>query len=603
MRILGISAFYHDSAAALIDSGNIVAAAQEERFSRLKQDKRFPNNSIDFILKESKMKINDIDAIVYYENPRIKLDRLLSSYIEYAPTGRKSFIQAMTEWSGGKLFIEKIIRDKLKYDGKVNSVLHHESHAASAFYPSPFKSSAIITADGVGEWQTTTYGVGNGNSLEIIGSIDFPHSIGMLYSAMTQFLGFKVNSGEYKVMGLAPYGTPKYANLIMTKIVEVYSDGSIKLNLDYFDFIVGESTISAEWEKLFKRKKRMPESNLTQDDMDLAASIQWVTETIMIKIAKFVKNQTKEKNLCLAGGVALNCVANGKIDSEMIFENIWIQPAAGDSGGALGSALFYWYKTLNQSRTTDAKKDSMQGSYLGPKYQNEDIEQFLISFNIPYKKIENPSLTAAKLLSEGKIIGWFQGRMEFGPRSLGSRSILGDARSPEMQKNMNLKIKFRESFRPFAPAVIEEEAKEWFDIKSNSPYMLLVSSVLDKHRTQLNDYEKNLFGIEKLNQIRSSIPAITHVDYSARVQTVSKQTNPKFWELISEFKKLTNVPVIVNTSFNVRGEPIVCSPEDAYNCFIKTNIDFLILENLIIENISSLPEIGILNSNSQLMLD
>jgi carbamoyltransferase len=347
----------------------------------------------------------------------------------------------------------------------------------------------------------------------------------------------------------------------------------------------------------------MPESNLTQDDMDLAASIQWVTETIMIKIAKFVKNQTKEKNLCLAGGVALNCVANGKIDSEMIFENIWIQPAAGDSGGALGSALFYWYKTLNQSRTTDAKKDSMQGSYLGPKYQNEDIEQFLISFNIPYKKIENPSLTAAKLLSEGKIIGWFQGRMEFGPRSLGSRSILGDARSPEMQKNMNLKIKFRESFRPFAPAVIEEEAKEWFDIKSNSPYMLLVSSVLDKHRTQLNDYEKNLFGIEKLNQIRSSIPAITHVDYSARVQTVSKQTNPKFWELISEFKKLTNVPVIVNTSFNVRGEPIVCSPEDAYNCFIKTNIDFLILENLIIENISSLPEIGILNSNSQLMLD
>lgn len=603
MKILGISAFYHDSAAALIDSGKILSAVQEERFSRLKQDRRFPQNSIDFMLKEFKMKINDIDAIVYYENPRIKLDRLLSSYFEYAPKGRKSFIEAMTEWSGGKLFIEKIIRDYLNYNGKVHSVLHHESHAASAFYPSPFKNSAIITADGVGEWQTTTYGFGNQNSLDILGSINFPHSIGMLYSAMTQFLGFKVNSGEYKVMGLAPYGEPKYVSLIMKNIVEVCFDGSIKLNLDYFDFMVGESTISNKWEKLFKRKKRIPESNLTQFDMDLAASIQFVTEIIMLRIAKFVKQQTKEKNLCLAGGVALNCVANGKIDNEKIFENIWVQPAAGDSGGALGSALFYWHKTLNKPRMIGAGGDSMNGAYLGPRFESDDIEQFLISFKIPHKKIARPAHTAAKLISEGKIIGWFQGRMEFGPRSLGSRSILGDARSPEMQKNMNLKIKFRESFRPFAPAVIEEDAKDWFDLKSMSPYMLLVCNVLEKHRTKLNDYDKNLFGIEKLNQVRSSIPAITHVDYSARVQTVSKQTNPKFWELISEFKKLTGVPVIVNTSFNVRGEPIVCTPEDAYNCFVKTSIDFLILEDYIIENVSELPKIPILNFNSKIMLD
>lgn len=603
MRILGISAFYHDSAAALIDSGRILAAAQEERFTRLKQDKRFPINAIDFILKDSNLKINDINAIVYYENPRIKLDRLLSSYIQYAPKGRKSFIEAMTEWSGGKLFIEHIIRNKLKYKGEVHSVLHHESHAGSAFYPSPFESSAIITADGVGEWQTTTFGVGNKNSVEILGSINFPHSIGMLYSAMTQFLGFKVNSGEYKVMGLAPYGTPKYADLIKKEIVDIFPDGSIKLNLNYFDFMVGHSTISNEWENLFKRKKRMPESNLTQDDMDLAASIQLITEIIMIKMAKFVKSQTNEKNLCLAGGVALNCVANGKIDNEKIFENIWIQPAAGDSGGALGSALFHWHKTLNQPRVANPKKDSMQGAYLGPKYKNDDIEQFLINFKIPYKKIENPAITAAKLLAEGKIIGWFQGRMEFGPRSLGSRSILGDARSPEMQKNMNLKIKFRESFRPFAPAVIEEEASDWFDIRSNSPYMLLVSSVLTKHRTELDAHEKNLFGIEKLNQIRSTIPAITHVDYSARVQTVSKETNYKFWELISEFKRLTGVPVVVNTSFNVRGEPIVCTPEDAYNCFVKTNIDFLILENMLIANEGTLPKIEILNPNSRIMLD
>ncbi len=603
MKILGISAFYHDSAAALIDSGRIVAAAQEERFSRVKQDKRFPKNAINFILKEANLNIDEIDAIVYYENPRIKFKRLISSYIEYAPKGKHSFVEAMTEWSSGKLFVESTIRNKLDYEGKIQSILHHQSHAASAFFPSPFENSAIITADGVGEWQTTTYGIGEGNSIEIIGSINFPHSIGMLYSAVTQFLGFKVNSGEYKVMGLAPYGAPKYADLIMKELVDIYYDGSFKLNLDYFDFIVGDSTINENWETLLKRKKRKPESLLTQDDMDLASSIQLVTEIIMIRIAKFVKKETASTNLCLAGGVALNCVANGKIEQENVFENIWIQPAAGDSGGALGAALFYWYKTLNQPRSADLINDSMQGAFLGPKYENGDIEQFLKAFNVPFKKIPNPTKTVAKLLAEGKIIGWFQGRMEYGPRSLGSRSILGDARSPNMQKNMNLKIKFRESFRPFAPAVLEEDANEWFQIKSKSPYMLLVSSILDKHRKELVKEDKNLFGIERLNQVRSVIPAVTHVDYSARVQTVSKDTNLKFWELLSEFKKLTGVPVLVNTSFNVRGEPIVCTPEDAYNCFLKTNIDFLVLENILIEKTNLLPRIENLDFQTELVMD
>jgi carbamoyltransferase len=603
MRILGISAFYHDSAAALIDSGQIVAAAQEERFSRKKHDKRFPINSIEFVLDYAGLNIGDIDAIVYFENPRLKFKRLLSSYMAYAPKGKQSFIDAMNEWSGGKLFVEKIIRKKLGYKGKITNVLHHESHAASAFFASPFESAAFITADGVGEWQTTSFGTGKKNNLEVLGSIDFPHSLGLLYSAVTQFLGFKVNSGEYKVMGLAPYGNPKYSDLILRELIDLKDDGSFKLNIEYFDFIVGDGMINTKWETLFGRSRREPESLLTQDDMDLAASIQDVIDISMLKLARHVKKVTGEKNLCMAGGVALNCVANGKIEKEGLFENIWIQPAAGDSGGAIGSALFYWYQTLGNSREIDPLTDSMNGAYLGPEYSSQEIKAFLNGFEIPYDYVENPMEIAAKFLSDGKVVGWFQGRMEFGPRALGSRSILGDPRSPQMQKNMNLKIKFRESFRPFAPSILEERISEWFELKSLSPYMLIVADVLEKHRIKTDPDGENLFGIDKLNLTRSSIPAVTHVDHSSRIQTVSRKTNPKFWSLLNEFNKITSVPILVNTSFNVRGEPIVCTPEDAYNCFLKTKIDYLFIENYMIKNSSSLPRPAIYNEENILELD
>lgn len=603
MKIIGISAFYHDSAAALIESGNIIAAAQEERFSRKKHDKRFPVNSIKFILEYSDLSINDIDVIVYYENPRLKLVRLLYSYLAYAPKGKQSFIEAMNEWSNGKLFVEKIIRDKLGFKGKVTKVLHHESHAASAFFPSPFDSAAFITADGVGEWQTTSFGVGSDNRLDVLGSINFPHSLGLLYSAVTQFLGFKVNSGEYKVMGLAPYGNPIYSDLILNKLIDLKEDGSFKLNTEYFDFIVGEKMINSKWEILFGRKRREPESFLSQDDMDLAASIQDVIDQAMLKLARHVKHVTGEKNLCLAGGVALNCVANGKIQKEGLFENIWIQPAAGDSGGAIGSALFYWYQNQRNSRIVDPSTDSMGGAYLGPEYNSSEIKAFLQAFKIPFTYIDNPMKEAAKLLSDEKVIGWFQGRMEFGPRALGCRSILGDPRSSDMQKKMNLMIKFRESFRPFAPSILEEKLSEWFDIKSLSPYMLMVADVLEEHRIETFEDQENLFGIDKLNLKRSKIPAVTHVDYSARVQSVSRKTNPKYWELLNEFNKITSVPILVNTSFNVRGEPIVCTPEDAYNCFVRTKIDFLFLENYMIENSSELPRIDFFENNIVLELD
>jgi carbamoyltransferase len=603
MRILGISAFYHDSAAALIDSGRIVAAAQEERFSRKKHDKRFPIHSIEFVLDYAGLNIGDIDAIVYFENPRLKFKRILSSYIAYAPKGNQSFIDAMCEWSGGKLFVEKIIRKKLGFKGEIKSVIHHESHAGSAFFPSPFESAAFITADGVGEWQTTSFGTGMKNSLKVLGSIDFPHSLGLLYSAVTQFLGFKVNSGEYKIMGLAPYGSPKYSDLILRELIDLKEDGSFKLNIEYFDFIVGNEMINAKWDTLFGRSRREPESLLTQDDMDIAASIQNVIDDSMLKLARHVKKVTGEKNLCMAGGVALNCVANGKIEKEGIFENIWIQPAAGDAGGAIGAALYYWYQILGNSRKIDPSEDSMNGAYLGPQYSSEEIKAFLNGFGIPHEYVENPMKIAAKFLSNGKVIGWFQGRMEFGPRALGSRSILGDPRSPRMQKNMNLKIKFRESFRPFAPSIMEERVSQWFDLKSSSPYMLLVADVLEKHHIKPDQDDANLFGIDKLNLTRSSIPAVTHVDHSSRIQTVSKKTNQRFWSLLDEFDKITSVPILVNTSFNVRGEPIVCTPEDAYNCFLKTKIDYLFIENYMIKNSPYLPRPAIYTEENNLELD
>ena len=603
MKILGISAFYHDSAAALIDSGLVVSAAQEERFSRKKHDKRFPMNSIKFILENSNLKINDIDVIVYYENPKIKFRRIIASYLSNAPTGRLSFMDAMEEWVGGKLFIKRVIRKKLGYKGKISYILHHESHAASAYFPSPFDSAAFITADGVGEWQTTSFGIGDGNNIKVLGSINFPHSLGLLYSAVTQFLGFKVNSGEYKVMGLAPYGRPIYSDLILNELIDLKEDGSFKLNIEYFDFIVGEKMINTKWEKLFGRKQREPESLLSQADMDLAASIQCVIDDAMLKLARHVKHHTGERNLCMAGGVALNCVANGKIEKEGLFENIWIQPAAGDSGGALGSALFYWYQVLGNARKISSPDDFMNGSYLGPKFSNTEIRAFLDGFNIPFEYLENPEKDAAKLLSDGYVVGWFQGQMEFGPRALGSRSILGDPRSAEMQRKMNLKIKFRESFRPFAPSILEEQLNSWFDLKSPSPYMLMVADIQESRRVKKLSNDENLFGIDKLNIVRSRIPAVTHVDYSARIQTVSRKSNQKYWELLNEFYKLTEVPVLVNTSFNVRGEPIVCTPEDAYNCFIKTEIDYLFLENFKIRNSKHLPEIRGYDIENKMELD
>jgi len=603
VKILGISAFYHDSAAALIDSGNILAAAQEERFTRKKHDKRFPINSISFILENSNLDINDIDAIVYYENPRIKLMRIFSSYLSNAPQGKHSFIDAMSEWAGGKLFIKRVIRKKLGYKGKILNVLHHESHASSAFFPSPFESAAFITADGVGEWQTTSFGIGSSNRIEVLGSVNFPHSLGLLYSAVTQFLGFKVNSGEYKIMGLAPYGKPIYADLILRELIDLKEDGSFKLNIEYFDFIVGEKMTNSKWETLFGRKQREPEGDISQDDMDLAASIQDVIDQAMLKFARHVKRQTGEINLCMAGGVALNCVANGKIEKAGLFENIWVQPAAGDSGGALGAALFYWYQILGSNRKISSSEDSMNGAYLGPEYSSSQIKSFLNGFDIPFEYIDNPMKDAARLLSEGSVIGWFQGRMEFGPRALGARSILGDPRSPEMQRKMNLKIKFRESFRPFAPSILEEHLGDWFDLKKPSPYMLMVADILNFHRTDTLTSDENLFGIEKLNVIRSKVPAVTHVDYSSRIQSVSRETNERYWELIYEFYKITSVPILVNTSFNVRGEPIVCTPEDAYNCFVKTEIDYLFMENFKIKNSTLLPKIRGFDVHNSVALD
>ena len=588
--ILGISAFYHDSAAALIKDGKIVAAAQEERFSRKKHDPRYPYNAIQYVLKEGKINLNKVDHIVFFEKPFLKFERLLETYMAFAPRGFKSFSLSMPIWLREKLFQKKFLFDKLKQHdenfsdiNKIKFSEHHYSHAASAFYPSPFKEAIILTLDGVGEWATTTVAIGDKNNLQILKEIHFPHSLGLLYSAFTYYSGFKVNSGEYKLMGLAPYGKPVFKDLIIDKLLDLKIDGSFKLNMSYFNYATGLTMTNSKFSKLFGENVRDPKKDLlTQFHMDIAASIQAVTEEIVLRITKSISQKYKIKNLCLAGGVALNCVANGKVLKEKIFENIWIQPAAGDAGGSLGAALAYWHHELGKPR--EDFKDQMHGSYLGPKFENDQIESKLKSLNAKYKKYsvdETISITAKELAKE-KTIGWFQGRMEFGPRALGGRSILADPRSERMQKQLNLKIKFRESFRPFAPSVLREDVNEWFELDNDSPYMLLVADVKKNKQIKMKTEDENLFGIEKLNVKRSSIPAITHVDYSARIQTVHKETNPRYYNLIKEFKKNTNCSVLVNTSFNVRGEPIVCSVEDAFNCFMGTNLDVLVIEDFIL---------------------
>ena len=589
-KILGISAFYHDSAASILVDGNIIAAAQEERFSRKKHDPRYPFNAIKYVLEEAKLKLNEVDHIVFFEKPFLKFERLLETYMAFAPKGFKSFSLSMPIWLREKLFQKKFLYDKLKQHdenfndiSKINFSEHHYSHAASAFYPSPFEEAIILTLDGVGEWATTTVAIGKKNKLEIIKEIHFPHSLGLLYSAFTYYTGFKVNSGEYKLMGLAPYGKPIFKDLIFDRLLDLKEDGSFKLDMEYFNYATGLTMTNNKFSKLFGHPVRDPRKDLlTEFHMDIAASIQAVTEEIVLRITKNISSKYKIKNLCLAGGVALNCVANGKIQKNKIFDNIWIQPAAGDAGGSLGAALAYWHHEMTMPRIDF--KDQMKGSYLGPKFENKVIEEKLQLLNAVYKKLSSKEVISltAKELSNEKTVGWFQGRMEFGPRALGGRSILADPRSSKMQKELNLKIKFRESFRPFAPSVLFEDINKWFELNCESPYMLLVAEVKKEKQIKMKKEDEKLFGIEKLNIKRSSIPAITHVDYSARIQTVHEETNQKYYDLIKEFKKITNCPVLVNTSFNVRGEPIVCSIEDAFNCFMGTNLDILVLEDCVL---------------------
>ena len=588
ISILGISAFYHDSAAAIVIDGEIVAAAQEERFSRKKHDSSYPYHAIEFVLNFSKIKVSELDAIVFFEKPFLKFERLLETYVAMAPKGFLQFSKAMPAWLKEKLFQKKLLFNLLKQhdenfknDKKLFFSEHHLSHAASAFYPSPFDEAIVLTADGVGEWATTTVAVGKKNELKIKKEIHFPHSLGLLYSAFTYYTGFKINSGEYKLMGLAPYGEPKYVNIIEKNLIDVKDDGSFKLNQKYFNYTTGLTMTNEKFHKLFGSKPRNANNEkISQFHMDIAASIQNVTENIMLKICTSLKQEYKIPNLCLAGGVALNCVANGKILKKKIFDNIWIQPAAGDAGGSLGAALAYWYLELKKERRV-SKIDNMKGSFLGPYYSEENIKKILDTLGAKYEHLTEENLInkTVKDLSKGNAIGWFQGRMEFGPRALGARSILGDPRSENMQKILNLKVKYRESFRPFAPSVLRESVNEWFDISVDSPYMLMVSNVKESKQKKMTDNEKKLFGIEKLNLIRSEIPAVTHVDYSARIQTVHLETNKKYYNLINKFKELTNCPVIINTSFNVRGEPIVNTPEEAFRCFMGTNLDNLAIGN------------------------
>lgn len=591
MYILGISAFYHDSAACLVKDGEILSAAQEERFTRKKHDHNFPEKAIEFCLADAGIKTDQLDLVAFYDKPFLKFERLLETYLAFAPVGIKSFIKAMPLWIKEKLWMKEMIKDKLGYSGKIIFPEHHESHAASAFYPSPYNKAAILTMDGVGEWTTTSYGIGDGNDIKLLADIKFPHSLGLLYSALTYYTGFKVNSGEYKVMGLAPYGKPKYKQLIYDHLIDVKDDGSFRMNMEYFSYCQGLTMTNEKFNKLFGGPPRVPETNLTQKEMDIARSLQEVTEEIVLKLGNHVYEETGLKNLCLAGGVALNCVANGRLLREGPFENIWIQPAAGDAGGALGAALIGWYKYHNKPRTSDDKKDKQKGSYLGPDFSDEEIKSFIKSFNLSAKRYDDDQLieNVVNLINSEKVIGWFDGKMEFGPRALGSRTIIGDARSPKMQATMNIKIKFREGFRPFAPSVLFEKVSDFFEIKKESPYMLLTADVKTERRITMTDEEQNKWGIEKLNVVRSDIPAITHVDYSARLQTVHKETNPRYHKLISKFEEKTGCAVIINTSFNVRGEPIVCTPKDAYKCFMRTDMDNLVLGNYLLSKEEQKP--------------
>lgn len=582
--ILGISAYYHDSAACLLKNGDILAAVQEERFSRKKHDHRFPKQAIEFCLNYAGITSSEIDLVAFYDKPFLKFERLLETYLTFAPHGIKSFIKAMPLWIKEKLWMKDLIQKELGYHGKIIFPEHHESHAASAFYPSPFSVAAILTMDGVGEWTTSSYGIGNSNLIELLADIKFPHSLGLLYSAFTYYTGFKVNSGEYKVMGLAPYGEPKYKQLIYDHLIDVKEDGSFRMNMEYFNYCAGLTMTNSKFNKLFGGPPRVPESKLTQRDMNLARSLQDVTEEIVMKMGNHVYKETRLKNLTLAGGVALNCVANGKLLREGPFENIWIQPAAGDAGGALGAALIGWYNYIGKSRVADEINDLQKGSYLGPEFADDEIHSFIHSYNHAAKRLDETKLikTVSSLIANEKVIGWFDGRMEFGPRALGARSIIGDARSPKMQALMNIKIKFREGFRPFAPSVLFEKVGEFFEIEKESPYMLLVADIKKEKRRLMTLEEEKLWGIDKLNVVRSEIPAITHVDYSARLQTVHKETNPRYHKLLEQFEKDTGCAVIINTSFNVRGEPIVCTPEDAYKCFMRTNMDYLVLGNYLL---------------------
>ncbi len=591
MNILGISAFYHDSAACLVQDGKIIAAAQEERFTRKKHDFSFPINAIKYCLQNSGLSGKDLDYVAFYDKPFLKFERILETYLSYAPIGIKSFIKAIPLWIKQKLWIKELIKKELGYDGKIIFTEHHESHAASAFLPSPFQEAAFLTIDGVGEWATVSYGVGKGNKIQLMAEIHFPHSLGLLFSAFTYYIGFKVNSAEYKVMGLAPYGEPKYKDLILSELMDLKEDGSFMMNMEYFDYCAGLTMTNKRFEELFRGPPRKPESPLTQREMDLARSLQEVTEGVMLRMARHIHKETGQKNLCLAGGVALNCVGNGRILRQGPFKDIWIQPAAGDAGGALGAALFVWYQYLENSRIAYGIKDSQRGSYLGPEFENGYISDYIETNNIPYAELSDKEIPEkiADLIADQKVIGWFQGRMEFGPRALGNRSIIGDARSPKMQEIMNLKIKFRESFRPFAPSVIKERASDFFEIDRESPYMLLTAPVKKEICREMTDEEQKLLGLDKLHVSRSNIPAVTHIDYSARIQTVNREDNLLYYQMIAKFDERYGCPVIINTSFNVRGEPIVCTPQDAYLCFMRTNMDYLIMGNFLIEKKEQKP--------------
>jgi carbamoyltransferase len=598
MRILGISAYYHDSAAALVEDGRIAAAAQEERFTRKKHDSEFPANALAYCLREAGVGLDQIDFVSFYDKPFLKFERLLETYLAFAPRGFASFSKAIPVWLREKLFQKSLLRDELRksfpdfdWENKLLFAEHHQSHAASAFFPSPFDEAVILTMDGVGEWATTSVGYGSGGALEMRREIHFPHSLGLLYSAFTYYTGFKVNSGEYKVMGLAPYGEPRFMQAILDNLIDLKDDGTFRLNLDYFDYCTGLRMTNEKFDQLFGGPPRKPDQWLTQREMDLAASIQAVTEKVVLRLTRALAKETGSKNLCLAGGVALNCVANGKVLRAGNFENIWVQPAAGDAGGALGAALLAYHLYRGQKRGANGAIDGMHGSYLGPSFAQKEIEERLTKAGAKFTVLDERGTieAGARALAEGKALGWFQGRMEFGPRALGGRSILGDARSPTMQKTLNLKVKYRESFRPFAPSVLREDVADWFELDADSPYMLLVADVVPRRRREMTADEKKLFGIDKLNVPRSDIPAVTHVDYSARIQTVHRETNPRYHALISAFKKRTGCPVIVNTSFNVRGEPIVCTPEDAFRCFMGTEIETLAVGDCVLEKADQNP--------------